>query len=152
MPIGAAANELMTSISHASAPIARRRRERASRRSEKVMKRAYPCDLTRSTLEVGSAVSRLAETHVQRDLVAGFQAGHGGWREMQLERHAFGFRLDQAGLRICFRHGRWHAVHAHHAAVHTLHVRVHRTHLVHAACGRAVLGYGDTTDDQREPQ
>ncbi len=41
MPIGAAANELMTSNSHASMLIARRRRERASKRSEKVIKRAY---------------------------------------------------------------------------------------------------------------
>jgi hypothetical protein len=48
---------LTTSISHANTPIARRRRERASRRSETVMGRAYPCDLTPSTLEVGS------ETH-----------------------------------------------------------------------------------------
>ena len=30
MPIGAAANELMTSINHANTPIARRRRERVS--------------------------------------------------------------------------------------------------------------------------
>lgn len=37
MPIGAAANELMTSNSHASMLIARRRRERASGRSEKVI-------------------------------------------------------------------------------------------------------------------
>ena len=61
MPIGAAANELMTSISHASTPSARRRRERASRRSERVMGQAYPRDPTPSTLEQGSGRSRLAE-------------------------------------------------------------------------------------------
>jgi len=38
MPIGAAANELMTSNSHANMPIARRRRERASGRSENVIR------------------------------------------------------------------------------------------------------------------
>lgn len=54
MSIGAAANELMTSNSHASMLIARRRRERASKRSEKVIKRAYPCDQVHSTLEIGS--------------------------------------------------------------------------------------------------
>jgi hypothetical protein len=68
MPIGAAANELMTNINHASTPIARRRRERASGRNEKVMERAYPCDLTSSTQEVGSDDSRFAEVHMQGDL------------------------------------------------------------------------------------
>jgi hypothetical protein len=55
---------LMTNISHANMPIARRRRERARWRSEKVMKRAYPCDLAPSTLEVGIGDSRLAEAHM----------------------------------------------------------------------------------------
>jgi hypothetical protein len=75
---------LMTNISHANTPIARRRRERASLRSEKVIRRAYPCDLAPSTLEVGSDDSRLAEAHMQRDLLTSFQAGHGGRREMYL--------------------------------------------------------------------
>src|SRR3546814_18779575 len=55
MPIGAAATTLTTSISHASQPIARRRRERASWRSEGVIGEAYPCALTHSTQEEGAA-------------------------------------------------------------------------------------------------
>ena len=152
MPIGAAANELMTSISHASTPIARSRRERANGRSEKVMGRAYPYVLTPSTLEAGSDDSRLAEAHMQRDLVASFQAGRCRRREVHFQGHTLGGHIDNPGTGIRGSYGRRHLVHAHHVVVHTLHVGVHGTHFVHAARGRAVLGHGEATDGQSERQ
>ena len=53
MLMGAAATDWITSTSHASTLIARRRRERASWRRESLMTRAYWGAFALSTLEVG---------------------------------------------------------------------------------------------------